>query len=446
MSTRQPEASAWRAVARAAEPIRIGTSGWHYASWLGPFFPRDLRRRDHLRFYAERFPTAELNGVFYRTPTLAAVRGWREQTPDGFVFAWKASKFITHWKRLGETCRNSLALMESRLDVLGPKAGPVLFQLPPRMTANRERIAAFLQMLPKRRRFAFEFRHPSWYEDAILDVLRDHDAALCLSDHHDAPAPWQATAGHVYVRAHGPGGHYRGRYPRATLERWAAQMTDWARQGRAVYCYFDNDQKSAAPRDARRLIGLVEACQERLPGAGVEPRFHPRRPAMPKHAKQLDELFHDALKDIYFAEKKILTALPKMAKAVQSDELRAAFRKHEGETEEHVDRLERVFAMIDKKPQGKTCDAIVGIIDEGNEIAKQYKGSAALDAGLLAGAQAVEHYEIARYGTLKTWAEELGLGDAVGLLDETLQEEKATDEALTEIAESGVNQQAQTAA
>jgi ferritin-like metal-binding protein YciE len=167
---------------------------------------------------------------------------------------------------------------------------------------------------------------------------------------------------------------------------------------------------------------------------------------MAKQPKQLDALFHDHLKDMYYAEKKILAALPKMAKAVQSDELRAAFEKHEGETEGHVERLERVFEMIDAKPQGKTCDAIVGIIEEGQEIMKEYKGSPALDAGLLAGAQAVEHYEISRYGTLKTWAEELGLNDAAQLLDETLQEEKATDEALTELAESVVNQEAQRAA
>ena len=161
--------------------------------------------------------------------------------------------------------------------------------------------------------------------------------------------------------------------------------------------------------------------------------------------KTLQDLFHDALKDIYFAEKKILGALPKMAKAARSDELRAAFEKHEGETETHVERLEKVFEMIDAKPQGKTCDAIIGIIEEGQEVMKEYKGSPALDSGLLAAAQAVEHYEISRYGTLKTWAEELGLNDAVQLLDETLEEEKATDEALTEIAESVVNQQAQAA-
>ena len=161
--------------------------------------------------------------------------------------------------------------------------------------------------------------------------------------------------------------------------------------------------------------------------------------------KTLRDLFHDTLKDIYFAEKKILGALPKMAKAAHSEELKAAFEKHESETEEHVNRLEQVFEAIDAKPQGKTCDAIMGIIEEGQEVMKEYKGQPALDAGLLAAAQAVEHYEISRYGTLKTWAQELGLEEAVSLLDETLEEERKTDEALTELAESEVNQHAEAA-
>jgi ferritin-like metal-binding protein YciE len=161
--------------------------------------------------------------------------------------------------------------------------------------------------------------------------------------------------------------------------------------------------------------------------------------------KTLHDLFHDTLKDIYFAEKKILTALPKMAKAAQSEELRAAFEKHESETQEHVSRLEQVFEEIEQAPRGKTCEAIVGIIDEGQEVMKEYKGKPALDAGLLAAAQAVEHYEIARYGTLKTWASELGLDGAARLLEATLTEEKKTDEALTKIAESAVNQHAEAA-
>jgi len=167
---------------------------------------------------------------------------------------------------------------------------------------------------------------------------------------------------------------------------------------------------------------------------------------MAKAPKQLDELFHDTLKDIYYAEKKILAALPKMAKAAQNEDLTAAFEKHQGETEEQISRLEQVFELIDQKPQGKKCAAIEGILEEGQEIIKEYKGSPALDAGLVSSAQAVEHYEIARYGTLRTWAEELGLDDASKLLQETLDEEEATDQALTEIAESVVNQEAQSEA
>ena len=255
----QVRGAAPRSLRRAAllSRVRIGTSGWDYASWRGPFFPKNLRAKDHLAFYAEHFVTTELNGVFYRTPTEEAVRGWREGTPEHFLFAWKASKFITHWKRLSERCDNSIALMESRLKILGRKAGPVLFQLPPRMTADRERLAAFLKMLPKRRRYAFEFRHTSWYEEKILDVLRERNVALCISDHHDAPAPWEVTASHVYIRGHGPDGRYRDHYSDEALQDWARFIRRCRRQGHEIFCYFDNDQKSAAPADALRLMDLV---------------------------------------------------------------------------------------------------------------------------------------------------------------------------------------------
>ena len=155
--------------------------------------------------------------------------------------------------------------------------------------------------------------------------------------------------------------------------------------------------------------------------------------------KDLNDLFLDTLKDIYYAEKQILKALPKMAKAASSDKLRAAFEKHLAETEGQVERLEQVFEMLDKPARGKTCDAIVGILDEGKEIMDEYKGTEALDAGMLAAAQAVEHYEISRYGTLKTWALELGMNDAARLLDQTLKEEEKTDEALTQLAKAAVN-------
>jgi ferritin-like metal-binding protein YciE len=155
--------------------------------------------------------------------------------------------------------------------------------------------------------------------------------------------------------------------------------------------------------------------------------------------KDLNDLFLDTLKDIYYAEKQILKALPKMAKASSSEKLRAAFEKHHGETEGQVERLEQIFELIDKPARAKTCDAIQGILDEGKEIMEEYKGSEALDAGMLAAAQAVEHYEISRYGTLKQWAQQLGMKDAVRLLDATLQEEKKTDQSLTSLAEAAVN-------
>ena len=166
---------------------------------------------------------------------------------------------------------------------------------------------------------------------------------------------------------------------------------------------------------------------------------------MAKEPRQLEDAFEDVLKDMYYAEKKILTALPKMAKAAQSPDLKAAFEKHEGETEGQVDRLEQVFRLLGQSPKGKKCPAIEGLVKEGQEGIKEFKGSPALDAMLLATAQAVEHYEISRYGTLKAWAERLDMPQAVDLLDQTLTEEKNTDESLTQLAEAAVNYEAQAA-
>ncbi|MGX5667001.1 ferritin-like domain-containing protein [Rhizobium daejeonense] len=155
--------------------------------------------------------------------------------------------------------------------------------------------------------------------------------------------------------------------------------------------------------------------------------------------KTLDDLFHDTLKDIYYAERKILKTLPKMARGAQDPKLKAAFEKHKDETEGQVERLQQIFEMIGKRPRAKTCPAIDGIIDEGEEILEEFKGTPALDAGLLAAAQAVEHYEISRYGTLRAWAQQLGHRDAVTLLNATLEEESDTDDALTKLAETAVN-------
>jgi ferritin-like metal-binding protein YciE len=183
-------------------------------------------------------------------------------------------------------------------------------------------------------------------------------------------------------------------------------------------------------------------------GSGVGKRKHLVEeidPMAAKTEKTLEDLFHETLKDIYYAERKILKALPKMARGAESPDLKAAFEKHRDETEGQVERLQQVFDMIGKRAQGSTCPAIDGIIEEGEEVLEDFKGSPALDAGLVSAAQAVEHYEITRYGTLKRWAEELGMTDAAKLLDQTLGEESMTDEALTKLAETAANQKAKVA-
>jgi uncharacterized protein YecE (DUF72 family) len=200
--------------------ILVGTSGWSYASWRGPFFPAAIPAKRQLEYYASQFETVELNGVFYRTPTAEAVERWRVETGRDFVFSWKASKFITHWKRLSEDSINSLQLLDDRLSILGDKVGPVLFQLPPGFAADEGRLGT-------------------------------------LSDHHDAPAPWERTADYVYLRGHKPSGRYEGRYSRARLAAWCKSILAWQRTQCDVYVYFDNDQKSAAPIDALALLRLL---------------------------------------------------------------------------------------------------------------------------------------------------------------------------------------------
>jgi uncharacterized protein YecE (DUF72 family) len=236
--------------------VRIGTSGWAYPEWRGGFYRRGLPAKAMLQAYAVEFDTAEINAPFYRLPDPALVQGWRERTPDNFLFAWKASRFITHVQRLRD-CGDSLARVFERMQELGPKFGPVLFQLPPQMRIERERLAGFLDILPRERRHAIEFRHPSWYAPAILDLLRAHDVALCISDHEAAPSPWEATARHVYVRGHGTGERYCGPYHANTLRAWARRLATWRDGGRDIFCYFDNTTTGDAPEDAKRLRALL---------------------------------------------------------------------------------------------------------------------------------------------------------------------------------------------
>jgi len=242
--------------------LRIGCSGWSYKDWKGPFYPAGTKDADRLAWYATQFDTAEINASFYRLPSENAVRCWADTAPEGFVFAWKVSRFITHNKKLKE-CPESVDLVFGRMAPLGDKLGPALVQLPPQLRRNDERLETFFSWLPKGQRIAVEFRHDSWYAEGVYDILRRRNAALVISDHHSAPAPSLVTADWVYWRGHGPGGRYFGNYPDEDLRRLSAQIGLWRADGLDVYAYFDNDIKAAAPFDARRLKELAGQSNSR---------------------------------------------------------------------------------------------------------------------------------------------------------------------------------------
>lgn len=256
-------------VGKAMTQLRIGCSGWVYKDWKGPFYPADLKDADRLAWYATQFDTTEINASFYRLPTEAAVACWARTAPHGFEFAWKVSRFITHNKKLRE-CPQSVDLVFGRMAPLGGKLGPALVQLPPQLRRNDERLESFLAWIPESQRVAVEFRHDSWYEQPVYDLLARHNAAFVISDHHSAPAPSVVTADWVYWRGHGPGGRYFGRYPDEDLRKLAAEIGLWQAEGKDVYAYFDNDIKSAAPFDALRLKELIAQSNSRsLSGQSV---------------------------------------------------------------------------------------------------------------------------------------------------------------------------------
>jgi uncharacterized protein YecE (DUF72 family) len=235
----------------------IGTSGWSYKHWRGRFYPSDMAKgADQLPFYAERFATVEVNGTFYRLIEADTFRRWRDETPKGFVFACKGSRYLTHMKRLKDPEQGVRRFFE-RVEALGDKLGPIVFQLPGRFKPDRERLAAFLDALPRRRRYAFEFRDPAWFEPRVVKLLAEHDAALCLYEFAGQEAPLEVTASFVYIRLHGPDGAYQGSYGDPALRTWARRIGAWAKKGLDVYCYFDNDDRAFAPKNALHLWDLL---------------------------------------------------------------------------------------------------------------------------------------------------------------------------------------------
>jgi uncharacterized protein YecE (DUF72 family) len=241
--------------------IHIGTSGWHYKHWKGQFYPPGLQPKDYLNHYLGFFRTVEINNSFYRLPAYETFAAWRESVPEGFVFAVKASRYITHMKKLKDP-QQSLGTFMQQVVALEEKLGPILFQLPPRWHCDPTRLRQFLEALPGGLLYTFEFRDHTWYNEAVYDLLRQHQAAFCLYDLEQHQSPVVVTAAFVYIRLHGPEGKYNGSYSDEYLETWAAAARSWEQEGRSVYIYFDNDIGGHAVVDAQRLQSLVSARQD----------------------------------------------------------------------------------------------------------------------------------------------------------------------------------------
>jgi uncharacterized protein YecE (DUF72 family) len=236
--------------------IHIGTSGWHYDHWKGPFYPEGISPEEMLSYYSGRFGTVEINNSFYQLPRKATLEQWKKTVPADFVFAFKGSRYITHMKKLKDPSRGVPPLLEVAR-VLGEKLGPILFQLPPRWRINLERLDAFLEYLPRDFRYAFEFRDPTWLTERTYEILAKRGAAFCIYHLAGRLSPKEMTADFVYVRLHGPKGAYQGQYDGKTLSGWAGAFSTWQSQGKEIFCYFDNDQAGYAAQDAIKLQEML---------------------------------------------------------------------------------------------------------------------------------------------------------------------------------------------
>jgi uncharacterized protein YecE (DUF72 family) len=240
--------------------VRIGTSGWHYKHWCGPFYDQKLPGSKMLAEYVRHFDTVEINNSFYRLPTVEAFHSWRENTPDNFCFAVKGSRFITHMKKLKDP-ENALENLIPRAKELKEKLGPILFQLPPKWMLNTDRLEAFLSALPREHRYAIEFREPSWHTQCVYDILHRYNVAFCIFELNGKHSPLQVTADWTYVRLHGPGGPYQGSYSNERLSEWAQWITEKQRLLKSVFVYFDNDQAGYAVQNALELKRLLRTLE-----------------------------------------------------------------------------------------------------------------------------------------------------------------------------------------
>jgi uncharacterized protein YecE (DUF72 family) len=247
--------------------IRIGTSGWHYKHWVGGFYPPKMKPSEMFAFYTQHFNTVEINNTFYRLPSEQTVNLWRETSPTTFCFAVKASRFITHMKKLKDPDSSTKKFFSVVADRLETKLGPILFQLPPGWLVNVERLATFLESLPRGYKYVFEFRDESWLTPEVFELLRHHNVALCIHDLSNLKTPVKITSEFTYVRFHGPGrAKYTGSYSHEEVQQWADRIKSWRRNLSAIYVYFNNDVGGWAVKNAIELKTLLGLRQQSTTG------------------------------------------------------------------------------------------------------------------------------------------------------------------------------------
>lgn len=235
--------------------IYIGTSGWSYKHWKGTFYPKELKVKDQFNYYLENFNTVEINNTFYKLPSEEIFFNWKKNTPNNFTYVIKASRFITHMKKLRDPSQSIMKFMD-RIILLEEKMGAVLFQLPPFMKPDLNLLENFLIALPKQHRYVFEFRHTAWYTSELYLLLKKYNCAFCIYELAGHISPIEVTADFVYVRLHGPDDKYQGSYSKEILHKWSLLCRDWLKT-KDVFVYFDNDQKGYAPQNALELKKMV---------------------------------------------------------------------------------------------------------------------------------------------------------------------------------------------
>lgn len=237
--------------------IHIGTSGWYYEYWKGPYYSRKIAPKDFLKEYGADFPTVEVNNTFYRLPTTKTLRHWKKSVPQSFIFSLKASRYITHVKKLNVS-KKSIENFFHHVHLIKMQLGVILFLIPELMPKNEQRLESFIKLLPKEYRYAFEFRDSSWFTPSVYRLLKKYQVAFCIYDLDGKISPKKITTDFVYVRLHGPKKAYCGSYSKKALQQWARTFWRWAQSGKEIFCYFNNDASACAPLNALSMKKMIK--------------------------------------------------------------------------------------------------------------------------------------------------------------------------------------------